>query len=58
VLIVSEMNTPEIAVYPDSGKVMARQQAPGSPATGVRAIFRFDDAVDYSEGEEQQDNSS
>lgn len=58
VLIVSEMNEPEIAVYPDSGKVMARQQAPGSPATGVRAIFRFDDAVDYWEGEEQQDNSS
>jgi uncharacterized cupin superfamily protein len=51
VLIVSEMNEPEIAVYPDSGKVMARQQAPGSPATGVRAIFRFDDGVDYWDGE-------
>jgi uncharacterized cupin superfamily protein len=51
VLIVSEMNEPEVAVYPDSGKVMARQQAPGSPATGVRAIFRFDDGVDYWDGE-------
>jgi uncharacterized cupin superfamily protein len=51
VLIVSEMNEPEVAVYPDSGKVMARQQAPGSPATGVRAIFRFEDGVDYWDGE-------
>ncbi len=50
-LIVSEMNEPEVAVYPDSGKVMARQQAPGTRATGVRAIFRFDDVVDYWEGE-------
>ena len=53
VLIASEMNEPEIAVYPDSRKVMARQQAPGTPATGVRAIFRFADAVDYWDGEPQ-----
>jgi uncharacterized cupin superfamily protein len=51
VLIVSEMNEPEVAVYPDSGKVMARQQAPGTPATGLRAIFRQADQVDYWEGE-------
>jgi uncharacterized cupin superfamily protein len=47
VLIVSEMNEPEVAVYPDSSKVMARQQAPGLPATGLRAIFRIEDGVDY-----------
>lgn len=51
VLIVSEMNDPEVAVYPDSGKVLARQQAPGKPATGVRAMFRLADAVDYWQGE-------
>ena len=51
VLIVSEMNDPEVAVYPDSKKVMARQQAPGSPATGLRAIFRLEDQVDYFDGE-------
>jgi uncharacterized cupin superfamily protein len=51
VLIVSEMNEPEVAVYPDSGKVMARQQAPGTPATGMRAIFRLGDSVDYWDGE-------
>jgi uncharacterized cupin superfamily protein len=47
VLIVSEMNEPEVAVYPDSNKVMARQQAPGTPATGLRAIFRIEDGVGY-----------
>jgi uncharacterized cupin superfamily protein len=51
VLMVSELNAPEVAVYPDSGKVMARQQAPGTPATGIRAIFRLDDGVDYWDGE-------
>jgi uncharacterized cupin superfamily protein len=51
VLIISEMNEPEVVVYPDSGKVLARQQAPGTPATGLRAIFRQADAVDYWEGE-------
>jgi uncharacterized cupin superfamily protein len=56
VLIVSEMNAPEVAVYPDSGKVMAREQAPGTEATGLRAIFRFDDAVDYWDGEIEVDS--
>lgn len=51
VLIVSEMKEPEIGVYPDSGKVMARQQAPGTEATGLRAIFRIEDGVDYWDGE-------
>jgi uncharacterized cupin superfamily protein len=51
VLIVSEMNAPELGVYPDSGKIMARQQAPGTPAAGIRAIFRLADEVDYWDGE-------
>jgi len=55
VLIVSEMNEPEVAVYPDSGKVMARQQASGRPATGLRALFRLDDEVDYWDGEVERD---
>jgi hypothetical protein len=52
--MVSEMNEPEVAVYPDSGKVMAREQAPGTPPAGVRAIFRFEDGVDYCDGELDQ----
>jgi uncharacterized cupin superfamily protein len=51
VLIVSEMNYPEIAVYPDSEKVLARQQPPGTPATGLREMFRLGEGVDYWDGE-------
>jgi uncharacterized cupin superfamily protein len=51
VLMLSEMNEPEVAVYPDSGKVMARQQAPGAEAVGLRALFRLADQVDYWDGE-------
>lgn len=51
VLMISEMNEPEVAIYPDSGKVMAREQAPGRPATGYRKLFRDADHVDYWEGE-------
>jgi uncharacterized cupin superfamily protein len=51
ILMVSEMNGPEIAVQPDSRKVLARQEPPGTPATGLRALFRLGDAVDYWEGE-------
>jgi uncharacterized cupin superfamily protein len=53
VLLLSEMNQPEVAVYPDSGKVMAREQAPGRPATGLRMLFRIEDQVDYWDGELQ-----
>ena len=55
VLMISEMNHPEIALYPDSGKVMTREQPPGTPATGYRKLFRDSDAVDYWEGEEPPD---
>ena len=51
VLIVSEMAGPEVVVYPDSGKVGAREQPPGGAREGLRGTFRADDAVDYWEGE-------
>jgi uncharacterized cupin superfamily protein len=51
VIFISEMNAPDVCVYPDSGKVMARQQAPGREATGLRALFRLRDEVDYWDGE-------
>jgi uncharacterized cupin superfamily protein len=57
-LMVSEMNAPEVCVYVDSNKIMAREQAPGTPATGVRAIFRAGDTVDYWDGEVAPDESS
>jgi len=44
-LMVSELNRPDIVVYPDSGKVGVR-------AEGLRFNFRTADAVDYFDGEE------
>ena len=51
VLMVSEMRSPEIAVYPDAEKIGAREHAPGSGREGLRLNFRSTDAVDYWEGE-------
>ncbi len=53
VLMLSEMNAPELVVYPDSNKAGIRSQAPGSPRTDdeILSRFRFEDAVDYWEGE-------
>jgi uncharacterized cupin superfamily protein len=50
-LIVSEMRSPEICVYPDAEKVGPREHAPGSGREGLRSNFRSSDAVDYWEGE-------
>ena len=44
-LMLSEMNAPDICVYPDSGKVGVRNP-------GLRLNFRQADAVDYWDGEE------
>ena len=53
VLMVSEMVGPEVCLYPDSGKVMARELPPGRAAHGtVRKIFREADEVEYWEGEQ------
>lgn len=51
VVVISEMVGPEIAVYPDSGKVGVREHAPGSGKPGLRENFKSADAVDYWEGE-------
>ena len=53
VLIVSTMNAPDLAEYPDSGKVLARNWPPGGPmpADPVEVIVRAEDSVDYFAGE-------
>jgi uncharacterized cupin superfamily protein len=51
ILMLSEMRSPDITVYPDSGKVGARGQAPGSGRPGLSGNFRMDDGLDYWEGE-------
>jgi uncharacterized cupin superfamily protein len=50
-LMISEMRSPEVVVYPDSGKVGPREHAPGSGRAGLRLNFLTPDAVDYWEGE-------
>jgi uncharacterized cupin superfamily protein len=51
-LMLSEMNYPEICVYPDSGKVGIREVAPGGEQDGMRLNFVEGDAVDYWHGED------
>jgi uncharacterized cupin superfamily protein len=51
-LMISTMNGPEVAVYPDSDKVGLMEKPPGAPDEGtLEGIFRFSDRVDYWEGE-------
>jgi uncharacterized cupin superfamily protein len=51
-LMISEMKGPEVVVYPDSGKVGARSDAPGPNKTSeLWKVFRADHAVDYFEDE-------
>ena len=50
-LMISEMRSPDIPVYPDTGKVGVREHAPGSGRDGMRLNFRMDDGLDYWEDE-------
>jgi len=52
VLIVSEMNAPDLTIYPDTGKVAVFGRAPGSRDEGIQQAFRSEDAVGYWDGEE------
>lgn len=52
ILMISQMVEPDVVVMPDSGKVQARERAPGAAERGLWQIFRSADAVDYLEGEE------
>lgn len=53
ILIASTMVHPEIAEYPDSGKIVAAGGAPPTPGEDapLELLFRKGDAVDYWEGE-------
>jgi uncharacterized cupin superfamily protein len=50
-LLISEMRSPEIPVYPDSGKIGVREHAPGSGREGLRLNFDASDARAYWDGE-------
>lgn len=53
-LVVSEMNAPEMSLYPDTKKIGILGRAPGSPddPDEIFEFFRREDATDYWEGEE------
>ena len=50
-VMISEMRSPEIPVYPDSGKVGVREHASGSGREGMRMNFRMEEHLDYWDGE-------
>jgi uncharacterized cupin superfamily protein len=52
VLIVSEMNAPEIVVRPESGKVDAMGRPPGRRSEAIRKVFYERDEVELWDGEE------
>jgi uncharacterized cupin superfamily protein len=54
VLIVSEMNAPELSGYPDTDKVAALNRPPGGrdAPDELFYVFRTEDSTDYWEGEE------
>jgi uncharacterized cupin superfamily protein len=52
VLVVSEMNAPEIVVRPESGKVDAMGRPPGGRSEAMRKVFFERDEVEFWEGED------
>jgi uncharacterized cupin superfamily protein len=53
-LIVSEMNAPEVSLFPDSGKILAGTRPPGGVHSDddIFETFRLADIADYWQGEE------
>jgi uncharacterized cupin superfamily protein len=53
VLMVSEMNAPEVSYYPDSDKILAGTRPPGGSSSDddIFETFERADAVEYWEGE-------
>jgi uncharacterized cupin superfamily protein len=51
ILIVSEMNAPDIVVRPESEKLSAFGRAPGAAGDGFHDVYFRRDAVDLWEGE-------
>jgi uncharacterized cupin superfamily protein len=49
-LSVSTSGTPDVVLYPDSGKVSAAERNPDG--SGLKAFFRVVDQVDYWDGEQ------
>jgi uncharacterized cupin superfamily protein len=57
ILIVSEMNSPDVVVRPESGKLSAFGRPPGSSAEGIHDVYFRSDSVDFWEGEEPPEDT-
>lgn len=52
ILIVSEMNAPDVVVRPESNKISAFGRAPGAAGEGLHDVYFRRDAVELWDGEE------
>lgn len=52
VLIVSEMNAPDVVIRPESGKVSAFGRPPGGRGEGIHKVFFLGDEAEFWDGEE------
>ena len=52
ILIISEMNAPDIVVRPDSGKLSAAGRPPGAAGEGFHDVYFRRDAVELWDGED------
>lgn len=51
ILLISEMNAPEVVVRPESGKLSAFGRPPGGRGEGMHKVFHQSDEVSLWEGE-------
>jgi uncharacterized cupin superfamily protein len=52
ILLISEMNAPEVVVRPESGKLSALGRPPGGRGEGMHRVFHQSDEVSFWEGED------
>jgi uncharacterized cupin superfamily protein len=52
ILMISEMNAPEVVVRPESGKLSALGRPPGGRGEGMHKVFHQSDEVSFWEGED------
>jgi uncharacterized cupin superfamily protein len=52
VLIVSEMNAPDVVIRPQSGKLSAFGRPPGGAGEGIHEVFFLSDAAGFWDGEQ------
>lgn len=52
ILMISEMNAPEVVVRPESGKLSALGRPPGARGAGMHKVFHQSDEVSFWESED------